>query len=70
MPACSKRPYPTAAEAARALRHIRLAHPDRGEVGIHPCRTCHAFHLTSASGSGRNKWTVRALKLKARPSGG
>ncbi len=61
MPACQKRPYPTPAIAARVLRRIRSEHPARGEVGIHPCQTCHAWHLTSAQAAARNRWTATAL---------
>ncbi len=61
MPACTKSPLPTLYAAGVSLRAIRRDHPDRGEVGIHPCPSCHAFHLTSARGSDRNKWTRRAM---------
>lgn len=57
MPACSKKPYANAVLARLALRRIRESSPDRGEIGIHPCASCSAFHLTSDSGSARNKWT-------------
>jgi len=58
MPACTKRPYPTAVAARVALNRIRTAHPERGEIGIHPCSECGAFHLTSAASATRNKWTA------------
>lgn len=58
MPACTKLPYSTLAAARRALHGIRGAHPERGEVGIHPCSECRAFHLTSAASAARNRWTA------------
>lgn len=61
MPACQKRPYPTPTSAARVLRRIRTEHPTRGEVGIHPCHACHAWHLTSDRAAVRNRWTATAL---------
>lgn len=64
MPACTKRQYPSVAAAALALRRIRADHPERGEVGIHPCSDCRAFHLTSDGGAARNRWTVRPLRRR------
>lgn len=61
MPACAKLPYPTPVAAARALRGIRATSPTRGEVGLHPCSACHAWHLTSAPSAARNRWTREAL---------
>ena len=66
MPACQKRPYPTPTSAARVLRRIRTEHPARGEVGIHPCRTCHAWHLTSDRAAAGKRWTATALAKLAR----
>lgn len=67
MLACNKRPYPTAVSAALVLRRLKAANPGRGEVGIHPCPACHAFHLTSSKQAARNRWTVAALRqLQAR----
>lgn len=65
MPACQKRPYPTPARAARVLHRIRSEHPERGEVGIHPCQACHAWHLTSAPAAAHNRWTIAALADRA-----
>jgi len=67
MSACIKRSFPTAVAAALALRKIQAAHPDRGEVGVHPCFTGHnAWHLTSNAAAAHNRWTVSALaKLAA-----
>ena len=67
MPACIKRPFPTAVAAALALRQIQAANPNRSEVGVHPCFAGHnAWHLTSNAAAARNRWTLSALaKLAA-----
>jgi hypothetical protein len=44
---CRKISYSSQWSAKRALRGLRRAHPDRTENGVHPCRECHAWHLTS-----------------------
>lgn len=62
MPACNKHSYPTPIAAALVLRRIKMRKPARGEVGIHPCRVCHAWHLTSKADAARNRWTVTALE--------
>lgn len=61
MPACSRQSYPTPIAAALVLRGIKTRKPERAEAGIHPCPTCHAWHLTSKADAARNRRTIAAL---------
>lgn len=55
MPHCEKRPYPTPGSATRALKFLRK-HGYEALVGIHPCKPCSAWHVTSHKTSGTKRW--------------
>lgn len=62
---CHKLAYSSLHQAGEALMAIsRIEDPRRRECGVHPCSTCHAWHLTSSNGAERNRWTSMALKRK------
>ena len=55
MPHCDKRAYPTPGAAKRALEFLQK-HGYETLVGIHPCRPCGAWHVTSHKTSGTKWW--------------
>jgi len=61
MSTCTKKRYFRLRDAGLALLAMRVNHR-RAEVGIHRCRECHCFHLTSDPKSATNKWTLIALR--------
>ena len=59
---CHKIPYPTLRRAGEALLAIsRSSNAGRRECGVHPCSSCHAWHLTSSHGADGSRWTLKAV---------